>query len=159
VSTPLAFDPAGLPPISVRVRQWIYGFLFLLVLAANGMDIFFDPSDLGIPIAKPWWLPGVLRVLALLSGTGNLLALANTRPSISEAVKAEAKATGQSQAEVAAQWGGAGWTEPGTVTLPAGAQLVVPVTEPDPDEGMPGDDDDDGGREPTRFHRAPIVPD
>lgn len=90
----------GLPPIGLRTRQWIYLVLFVLVTLANCIDVFFDMTDPDsrYSLWRPWWLSGALRVLALLSGVGNLLALANARPTPAEqrvaVAKAELKANG-----------------------------------------------------------------
>lgn len=87
-----AVNPEALPGISLTKRKWIYGGLFLLVLAANCIDVFFDATDSRIPFDEPWWLGGALRVLALLSGVGNIIALANARPTIGEVAVQQAEA-------------------------------------------------------------------
>lgn len=74
-----AIDPANLPTIPLNVRRWIYAVFIVLVVAANGIDVYFDNGD-------PAWLPGVLRVLNMLGIVVGSVALLNARPTPAETV-------------------------------------------------------------------------
>jgi membrane protein YdbS with pleckstrin-like domain len=65
-------DPANLPAIPTRLRQWIYLIYLLVLLAANSIDVFYETGD-------PWWLAGMLRVLNVVGLFIMGVVLAHTR--------------------------------------------------------------------------------